>query len=238
MNIKINAGILELKIATSRDAASFAKWSRKFKPGPHPLSVDAHEFASLAFRRWREGRAKGRALENLKDLNDFIQDNPHCEVSILVLAKATWMNRQTVGICHFRRTWCNHLCIDYLTFHPRLVHKRIPGIGTAMLHFVCTVAEQIESDCIWFETTQNSVKFYRKLLNDQTLTDVVLVRKAQISILKQVLQRKSKNGKPIGTKQDSRVIRDTVPTETLYVPKENADGLEIAVPLDAIKAST
>lgn len=168
---------LRFGFAKRRDDQAYRKWLKSANLGSNPNMMDAAELATLAFRRWREAVAKKRAATCRKDITDIITDNPHAEVTVLVVVKAPWLRNKPVGFCHLRRTWCNNIYIDFLTVHPAHLGK-LSGVGTALLYFVSCLAAEIGAEVIWGETTQNSVEFYRRVFNKPGTKDLILLEKS------------------------------------------------------------
>ncbi len=171
---------LQFAFAARRDDLAFRRWAKSAPRSSKPRVIDALELATLCFRRWREEKVKGRVANSFDEIQELIDDNPHAEVAVLVLAKAPWLGGGTLaGLCHFRRTWCNNIYIDFLTGHPRLVDQKGLGIGTALLYFVTSVAADINAEVIWGEATTNSHKFYRRVFEVPDIKDLILLPKAQ-----------------------------------------------------------
>jgi len=166
--------------ATLKDDQAFRIWLRSAHLGSNPRVMDAAELATLAFRRWREALVKKRVANDSADLIDRIRDNPHVEVTVLVLIRAPWLRtNKLVGMCHLRRTWCNNVYIDFLTVHPRALagRNRPEGIGTALLYFVTCIAKEINAASIWGEATQNSATFYQKVFSKPGIKDLIFLKK-------------------------------------------------------------
>lgn len=166
--------------AKLKDDHAFGIWLRSARRGSNPRVMDAAELATLAFRRWREVLVK-RVANDSADLIDRIKDNPHVEVTVLILIRAPWLRtNKLVGMCHLRRTWCNNVYIDFLTVHPRTLagHNRpVKGIGTALLYFVTCIAKEIDAASIWGEATQNSAEFYQKVFSKPGIKDLIFLNK-------------------------------------------------------------
>ena len=177
---------LEFVFAKRKDNQIFRKSLNSVGSASNPNVSDAMELGILAFRRWREALSKGRVAESIEDVKDRIRDNPKAEVIVLILARAPWLRGgKLAGLCHFRRTWCNHLCIDFLTRHPSLIGKNdCRGIGTALLYFVSSVAVEINAAAIWWEATQNSAEAYQKMFEKPAVKDLVFVRKRRYNAFK------------------------------------------------------
>jgi hypothetical protein len=170
---------LEFVFAKRRDDRAFRKWLKSAPPASNPKVLDAMELGTLAFRRWREAVTKKRVADCVDDIKDYIEDNPHAEITVLILVRAPWLKgRNLVGLCHFRRTWCNNIYIDFLTKHPSLIgrHKEaVRGVGTALLYFIACVAADIKAGTVWGEATQNSAKFYRKVFEKPEIKDLIFL---------------------------------------------------------------
>ena len=57
-------------------------------------------------------------------------------LAVVAVVEVAWFPpSRHVGFVHFRRNWCNNLCVDFLTAHPDIVSNREPikGVGTALL---------------------------------------------------------------------------------------------------------
>ncbi len=166
----------------NRDDRAFRTWRRSARLTSKPKFLDALELTTIAFRRWKDADVKGRVANDLGEIKDLIQDNPHAEVAVLILVRAHWLRRRpVVGLCHFRRTWCNNIFIDYLTRHPSLFQrhreKPVQGVGTSLLYFVASVAREIGAKRIWGEATQNSAQFYKHVFEKTEITDLIFLSK-------------------------------------------------------------
>jgi hypothetical protein len=165
-----SGAFVEIYVAQRRDskkiAAQILFWQAAARNEGNPKKLDSAELGVLAVRRWQEGIAKRRVCESIADVRDRIQDNPHVECSLLLLARAAKSDGGILGLAHLRRTWCNHILLDYLAVHPNFVgyaENPYAGLGTGLLYFVVDIARGIEAPVIWGETTQNSVQYYSKL---------------------------------------------------------------------------
>jgi hypothetical protein len=170
----------EINFANEQDEQEYMDWLQSSRGSWNPKLRDALEFATLSFRRWKESEPEWPVAGSIHDIKDFKEDNPNADILALVVLRAPWLQDNSfAGLCLFRVTWAKNICIEYLTIHPRLAQKndKPRGIGTALLHFAAYVAAEIESDMIWGETTQNSVKFYRKLFADTGINDLFLLNK-------------------------------------------------------------
>ena len=161
-------------------ATRLKRWRKSVAGEASPIKLDAVELADLAFLRWDEARGRQRAASSLEEIQEFIQNNPHAEVAVMILAKAPWVRKKQlntlVGLCTLRRTWANNIFIDFLSAHPRLTRNPrspIRGAGTALMYAVATVGAAIKAKAIWGEATQNSAPFYAKLFGRQDMKDLL-----------------------------------------------------------------
>src|SRR5262249_30997928 len=135
------------------------------RPRDH-ITEDALEFAKLARERWYYNRRKRRAVSGVQALKRKIAKERTAEVAILFVAKADWAEGKILGTALFRRTWCNHLVLDFLATHPFFLldgPQRLRGIGPGLLFGLSIVAREIGAPLLWAETTDFSAPRYRKI---------------------------------------------------------------------------
>jgi len=172
------AGGSEREVRSLRDA--LATWTSLVKNDQSPILRDAAELAQLAYRRWAYYRRGLAVASTLKELRTKINDNPHSEVAVLLLAKSEIRYRSVrmnaVAICLFRRTWYNNLYIDFLAKHPRALFA---SAGGATLWYLSKIAKSIGAQAIWGETTQNSVGYYKRALRRTSMTDLLFLRRKE-----------------------------------------------------------
>jgi hypothetical protein len=87
----------------------------------------------------------------------------------------------TLGIAYLRRTWCNHLFLDFFASHPQVIVRRreqIGGLGDAMLHQIVALAEQLSTPCIGGEATENSHSWYQDHLAIEEVRDHFFIEDA------------------------------------------------------------
>ena len=134
---------------------------------------------------------------SLEGVRDHIEKDPQCEVGCLVVFKCNWFPiSETLGICHFRRSWSNRIILDYLAVHP-LIAKAPPGfpyevggVGLGLLYFVSTVARYYECDAIWGEATSLSWSYYEKHFKLQSVKDLIYVPRANFLDLISLIDRR------------------------------------------------
>ena len=157
-----------------------ALWAQK-----NPIRMDACLFARLAIKRFQSHRGLELYASTRAEIADFTRDNPRAEVANLILLEGNFAElSRAIGICHFRRTWCNNVVIDYLSVHPNIARPRndnaVKGAGTALLYFVCQVAVELRAELLWGEATQNSCLFYQRALKLDGTKDLIYATQEQI----------------------------------------------------------
>jgi hypothetical protein len=169
----------EINFASERDVKRLAYW-RIPKPLPQdPVQTqkifDAVEFARLACNRWRYYHRQNLTVRSVEDLARFIQDHPTSEAAMVLIARPVWRSPiSTLGIAYLRRTWCNHLFLEFLALHPQVIARRreqVSSVGPAMLHKIVALAEQIHAPCIWGEATEGSHERYQEWLAVEEVRD-------------------------------------------------------------------
>jgi len=165
----------EIGFGTDRDVRSLARWRfpRRFGEG-EPI-LDALEYARLASKRWRYYRRAGATVASLDELRGVIRQNPKAEVAMILIAHATWPSATPVlGFAYFRRSWCHHLIVDFLSAHPHVITgkpEHIRGVGTSLIHQLVAAAAAMEIPCLWGEATAHSAPFYERALNVKQILD-------------------------------------------------------------------
>jgi len=77
--------------------------------------------------------------------------------------------------------------LDYLAVHPFVAKPRpqspaiVRGAGTALLFFLCSVAQQHGCAHIWGEATQNSCAFYQQVSDLDLVTDLLYIPAEKIA---------------------------------------------------------
>ena len=137
------------------------------------------EFARLATKWWRYYNRQGASVHSLKELKHRTTREPSREVAFLVLARADWNRTAPIlGMCCCRRTWCNHIVLEFAAVHPVVLDdaaREIRGIGTGMLHSLICIADDIGASTVWGETTKNSAPFYEKVLGIPRVGDHFMI---------------------------------------------------------------
>jgi hypothetical protein len=169
----------EISFASERDVKRLAYW-RIPKPLPQdPVQAqkifDAVEFARLACNRWRYYHRQHLTVRSAEDLTRFIHEHPTSEAAMVLIARPAWRSPiSTLGIAYLRRTWCNHFFLEFLALHPQVIVRRreqVGSVGSAMLHQIVALAEQLDTPCIWGEATEGSHEWYQERLAVEEVRD-------------------------------------------------------------------
>lgn len=159
--------------------------------------ADALEFGKLAGKRWRYYLKRNEAALSLAELVKGIGKDSQAEIGFLVVAKATWSPRpKMLGVAWCRRTWCNHIVLDFLAAHPGTLGRGYGGIGTALLYSVAEVAGKIGASLVWGEATSLSAPFYRRVLSSTDIFDHFFITDTALAKMRDELYLRSKTTKP------------------------------------------
>jgi hypothetical protein len=168
---------VELKFATESEVRGVRAWN-KTKP------TDAGEFAALAAKRWFYYAREDSAIESLTDLKKAIRRNERSELAFLLLATAPWARRyKYLALAYCRRTWCNHLVLDFLAVRPGLKVSNQPvfGLGAGILVALTHLANSLNCDSLWGEATASSAPFYEKVLGTSPIKDLFVIDREMMS---------------------------------------------------------
>jgi len=183
---------VECVFANGADIQAVRSWTAPAYLRNKPRIRDALEFSQLAVNKWRYYKRKGCVASDMDEIHEYITDNPYNEVAICGVARAPWYKHGPIlGVCFFRRTWCNNLIVDYLTTHPLTKMAGISGgCGSALLYFIATVADGVGPKHFWGEATQNSAKFYECTLGLRHTTDLILASAHNLTQFKNQMKLK------------------------------------------------
>lgn len=173
--------VARVVFAGKDDFGFLAEWREKLGDDQNPFRRETVELAQLAINRFSAHSAIQPYLRSAEDIGDHVAYNSQCEVAGFLLLKCDWFpESEVIGICHFRRTWCNNIILDYLAVHPLIVGRSkgcrlsVRGVGTALMYFLSRLAQQYSCGYIWGEATQISCGFYRKILLLDSVEDLIL----------------------------------------------------------------
>ena len=166
---------VELGVGTEVDVRTLTRWRFSRVSAGNQAVLDALEYARLASKRWRYYQRAGATSTSLKQLRAGIGRNPKAEIAMIIVARATWPSTTPIlGFAYFRRTWCHHIVVDFLSAHPHVIEgqpQRIRGVGRGILDQLVAMAEEIDVPCIWDEATAHSAPFYERVLNVKEILD-------------------------------------------------------------------
>lgn len=166
------------------------RWRETLGESPAPVQRESVDLAHLARERaFADSKVGQPYVSTSGDIREHVARDQHCEVAGLVLLTCDWFNASDViGFCHFRRTWCNNLAIDYLGKHPLTLGNsgdpryNIKGIGPALLCFLSRVGVELSSNNLWGEATKTSWGFYKKLFALDSVQDLFLIPQQKFAI--------------------------------------------------------
>jgi hypothetical protein len=161
------------------------RWRETLGSHPELIQRDAVDFAQLAKERFIADSNVGQPyVADPAEIRDHVGRDPQTEVAGFVLLKCDWFSlSEVIGFCHFRRTWCNNIVLDYLGTHPLTLgtsvdpQDKIKGIGSALVCFLSRIAVANSCDLIWGEATHISCGFYQKLFELEVVKDLFLIPK-------------------------------------------------------------
>lgn len=156
---------------------------------------DAMEFGKLAGKRWRYYLRRNEAAQCVDSLVSGILQDPQAEIGFLLVAKPSWKPAPNLlGIAWCRRTWCNHIVLDFLAVHPKTLgpEKGYAGVGTALLYSLAAVAGKIEAPLVWGEATALSASFYRRVLDTNGILDHFFIPEVTLAKMRAQLTLRSR----------------------------------------------
>lgn len=172
-----------VEFAKLSDLSFVEKWRESLGTNPDSVQRDAVDFAQLARERYFADSKVGQPYIAVpRDIRDHIDRDPQAEVAGFMLLKCDWFPNSTIiGVCHFRRTWCNNIVLDYLAKHPLTLGQtedaqyKVKGIGPALLCFLSRIAIEHACDQIWGEATNSSCGFYEKFFELGQVKDLFVI---------------------------------------------------------------
>src|ERR1043166_3417425 len=146
---------VELVFGSARDLALVDRWRIPISVASRPGVRDTLEFARLA-----------STATNLETFRSIVTRQPEAEVSLILAVRADWFpHSRVLGLAQCRRTYCNHLILEFLSVHPAIVGGAAPlvrGTGAGLVYSLTEVAGSVGIPLIWGEATAHSAPFYAK----------------------------------------------------------------------------
>ncbi len=187
------------ELSKDDDIQAILEWRTRTPASEDPRVLDALEFADFAGKRWRSYRRVGCSVSSPEELKTRISANSQEELAMMATVKCDDPKLSPIlGFCLFRRTWCNHLALDFLAANQEGRAGLGPKIGAAgvlLAGFVCELAAEIGAAQIWCETTHGSAKTYEDWFGLKGLLDVMhLSAKTAAAFLKKLRADWKQNG--------------------------------------------
>jgi hypothetical protein len=169
--------------AEPRDLGFIDVWRDKLGDDTDTVRRDALDLAQLAIDSFlAHSRVQQLYANSIEELAAHIKADEQCEVACFVLMKCNWFpDSEVLGICHFRRSWCNSIVLDYLATYPFAARPPegyphvVGGVGTALLWLVSDIARQFSCGRIWGEATRGSRSYYKDRFELDSVEDLILV---------------------------------------------------------------
>jgi hypothetical protein len=143
-------------------------------------------------------RQKRRSASGIATLKRRIAADKDGEVAFLLIVRAVSDPARCLGIALCRRTWANHLVLDFLATHPMCLKPgpgRITGIGKGLLFGICEIASRIGVSAMWGEATADSAPKYRKIFRLEEANDLFYVPSPNLLAFREAMSTQVKTEK-------------------------------------------
>jgi hypothetical protein len=168
----------QVLFAKVSDLTAIKRWRQQLDSPASPLTEDALEFAAEAAKKWMFCRRKRRSASGIATLKRRIAADKGGEVAFLLIVREKSDHARCLGIALCRRTWANHIVLDFLATHPMCLQPgsgRITGIGKGLLFGICEVAIRIGVSAMWGEATADSAPKYQRIFRLEEVDDLFYV---------------------------------------------------------------
>jgi hypothetical protein len=108
--------IATVVFAERKDLTFIDEWRDKLGADTNSKRRDAVDLARLAIDSYlAHSRIQQIYVNSVEEVATHpIKADEHVEVAGFVLLKCDWFSDSgVIGICHFRRSWCNSIILDY-----------------------------------------------------------------------------------------------------------------------------
>jgi hypothetical protein len=172
--------------AERKDLTFIDEWRDKLGADTDSKRRDAVDLAQLAIDSYlAHTRIQQIYINSVEEIATHpIKADEHVEVAGFVVLKCDWFpDSGVIGICHFRRSWCNSIILDYLAVHPFIAKApdgyphTVSGAGSALLWFVSDIARRYECGRLWGEATHGSHGYYKHMFDLDAVEDLILADK-------------------------------------------------------------
>jgi hypothetical protein len=167
------------------DLTFINEWRDKLRADTETKRRDAVDLAQLAIDSFlAHTRIQQIYVNSVEEIASHIRADQHVELAGFVLLKCDWFpDSGVIGICHFRRSWCNSIILDYLAVHPFIAKPLdgylhiVNGAGSALLWFVSDIARRYKCGRVWGEATHGSRSYYKYMFDLDAVEDLILAPK-------------------------------------------------------------
>jgi hypothetical protein len=170
---------LSVSFGSIGDELALGNWGASEAHPKFAAAKDSIEFARLGVKRWQYYLQQNDAAVSVDDLISKATINPKAEIGFLLVAKAEWESESPIlAIAWCRKTWCNHLILDFLACHPSAFDgtNRYQGVGSAMMMALSLISQKLDSPLIWGEATELSAGFYSKIVDGKHIEDHFFIK--------------------------------------------------------------
>jgi hypothetical protein len=175
--------LAKVLFAAEQDLTFINEWQDKLGAEKDTKRRDAVDLAEIAIDHFlAHTRIQQTYVSSVEEIKTHIKADEHAELAGFVLLKCDWFpDSEVIGICHFRRSWCNSIILDYLAAHPFAVEPPtgylhvVTGVGSALLWFVSDIARRFTCGRIWGEATHGSRSYYKRMFYLESVEDLILV---------------------------------------------------------------
>ncbi len=169
--------------ADNSDLGFINEWSDKLGTDTDTTRQDAVDLAQIAIDIFLvHTRAQQIYVSSVEEIATRIKVHDNVELAGFVLLKCDWFpDSKVIGVCHFRRSWCNSIILDYLAVHPFIAMPTdgyshvVTGAGSALLWFISDIARRFTCGRIWGEATHGSRNYYKRMFYLESVEDLILV---------------------------------------------------------------
>ena len=143
---------------------------------------DAAELGHMAAMKWRATANWGTIAPALADMQSAIAADPTVEVTGMLMASADWFPGQHLGLCLFHRTWMGNVFLDFLAAHPatQRAETEVTGIGVGLVFRLAEIANALNANFVWGETTALSGHYYRRIFQQPYPSDRLVVSQSEL----------------------------------------------------------
>jgi hypothetical protein len=125
-----------------RAVAAVTRWRM---PGNLQRSLavrDTLDSPKLAAKRWRYYRRSIATVTTVRDFRAAVRKDAQAEVCFMLVVRAKWFpSASPIALAQCRRTYCNHVILEFLSVHPRIVGKVEPSVRGVGAGLLCALAE-------------------------------------------------------------------------------------------------